>query len=111
MFEGYFYIILSTVFGAFGGFFIKRTMLKNKSLFDAFRSISLFIGIGFYVIGVIFNIFALQVLLYVIVVPCSSITYIWSMIIAKGFLKENIGSMKVIGLALILLGVIFVAMN
>ena len=59
----------------------------------------------------IINIKLLQVLPYVIVLPCSAITYVWTFIISYVIIQEKIGLMKIVGMVFILAGVTCIAIG
>jgi len=71
-----------------------------------FGSKYLYIGSFLYTIAAVFNVWTLKKLPYSIVIPLGSITYIWTMLIARLFLKEKIRTGKIIGTLLIISGVI-----
>lgn len=105
----YILLILFTIFGALGSFFFKISVNKSHNVIQLVFNYNLYIGILFYVISVIINILVLLALPYTIVLPCSSITYIWSLYLSKTLLRENVGMLKLIGVAFISLGTIIIA--
>ena len=52
------------------------------------------------------NVVLLRYMDYTIVYPMGAITYIWSLIISNRFLGEKITKKKVLGIALICVGVV-----
>ena len=58
-----------------------RSILLNKYLYLG--------GVG-YLVSLLLNIYILKVVPYSICLPLLSITYIWTMVIARAFLKEKI---------------------
>jgi len=107
----YLLLILFTIFGALGSFFFKISANKSRNTIQLILNYTLYIGFSFYIISAIINILVLLALPYTIVLPCSSITYIWSLYLSKTFLNENIGLLKLIGVAFILLGTIVIAVT
>lgn len=101
-------IIFMTMLGSLGGFFFKKSdiqfsipaLIKNKYLY---------LGVVFYVVSAVFNIFVLKFMPYSVVLPMTAITYIWSMVLSKFILKEKITGKKVIGMASIIVGAIFIS--
>lgn len=97
-----------TLMGAIGSFFLKkaagsgeiRQLILNKFLY---------IGGTVYVLSAVINIIILKYLDYSVVLPLTSLTYIWTMVFSYFLLKENIGIKKMIGVALIIVGAILVA--
>lgn len=71
----------------------------------------IYIGCIFYLASAVINIRLLQEFPYIIVLPCSSLTYVWTFFLSYLILKEKIGYMKICGISLILAGAIFVAMG
>ncbi|MEI3328235.1 MAG: EamA family transporter [Coprococcus sp.] len=68
-------------------------------------------GGGLYLISALLNIFVLRYLDYSVVLPLTSITYVWTMIISYLILKESITKRKIAGVALILVGAVLVSIS
>ncbi|MFD0827005.1 EamA family transporter [Neobacillus sp. M.A.Huq-85] len=101
-------LIVMTLFGSLGGFYFKKaSSFLSKSILSLF----LFLSIGgfFYVAGALLNILLLKRLPYSIVFPLTSITYFWTMLISRIWLKEKITKKKLIGISLILVGCILLS--
>ena len=98
-----------TLTASFASFFLKKSTY-NRVILNIITSKYLYIGGFLYVIVAFFNIWILKLLPYSIVVPLGSITYIWTMIIARFFLKEKIDTRKIIGISLILAGVVCITL-
>ena len=103
-------ILVFTLLGAFGGFFFKKST-KSTSVFGIIKSPFLYIGAGFYMVGAILNIVALKYMPYSVVLPMTSITYMWTLILSFFLLKEKITRLKLGGVALIILGAIFIGLS
>ncbi|CAH0438843.1 Putative transporter [Clostridium neonatale] len=105
----YILLVIMTLIGAFASLF-----LKKASYFKNFReliwNINLYIGGILYFVSAVVNIYILHFLDYSIVLPLTSITYIWTMIIAYLVFEEKITKKKIAGLSLILIGVITISM-
>lgn len=101
-------IIVMTMLGSFGGYFFKKST-KDSSLLDIYKSKFLYIGGILYVLSAILNIIVLKFLALSVVLPMTAITYIWSMVISRVVLNEKITKYKLIGIASIIVGVIFIA--
>ncbi len=99
--------VVMCAIGAFGSFFLKRA-----SSFDSIKSLiknyNLYVGGGLYVSSAVINIYLLTVLPYSVVLPLTSMTYIFTILIARFFLKERITILKIIGITLIVGGVVFI---
>ena len=79
----YVYIILvtGTVLGALGGFFFKKCT-SSGDIKGIIFSPFLYLGGATYLVSAILNIIVLRYLPYSIVLPLTSLTYIWSLILS-----------------------------
>lgn len=100
----YIVLIIMTIIGAFGGYFLKKATMNIASFVDIIFTPWIYVGGLFYVIGAIMNIYVLKYLPYTVVLPMTSITYIWTMFIAHIFFQERITRKKKIGICLIICG-------
>lgn len=107
-FSIYLIIIIMTVFGSFGGYFFKKST-SGGSIISIVKSKYLYIGGIVYVASAVLNILVLKFLPLSVVLPMTSITYIWSMIISRIVLKEKITKFKLVGIVTIIIGVICIA--
>lgn len=103
-------ILVFTLLGSFGGFFFKKST-KSPTIFGIIKSPFLYIGAAFYGIGAILNIIELKYLPYSVVLPITSITYIWTLVISYFLLKEKITKFKMVGVGLIIGGAIFIGLS
>ncbi len=111
MIISYILLVLFTILGALGSFYFKRAAFgATKSVIQLINKY-LLLGTFFYVASAILNIIVLLELPYTVVLPCSSITYIWSLYLSKTCLKENIGLLKIIGVIFISVGAAIIAKN
>ena len=90
------YLILMTLMGSFGSLFLKKSTQIEKNIFC---NKYFYIGGGLYL---------LKKFDYSTLLPLTSLTYLWSIILAKIFLKEFLSAKKIIGLSFLMLGVYFV---
>lgn len=97
-----------TLAGAFAGFFLKRAS-SDLNIKKLILNYNLYLGGTLYLTAALINIYLLRFLDYSIVLPLSSITYIWTMIISYHFLSEKITPKKILGVTLILLGTFFIS--
>ncbi|WP_027633461.1 EamA family transporter [Clostridium hydrogeniformans] len=102
------YLVIMTLFGAFGGYFLKLSSEKIVDLKSLFFNKFIYIGGLFYILGAGVNIYILKYLPYTLVLPLNSLTYVWTLIIAKVFLKEKVNKNKIIGIGLIFIGTIII---
>lgn len=106
----YFIILLvMTLLGSVASLFLKKAS-GTDSLFDLIKNPYLYIGGTLYLTSAILNIWILRVLDYSVVLPLTSLTYIWTMVLSYLILKEKITKKKIIGVILILLGAICVSL-
>lgn len=96
-------ILVFTLLGSYGSYCFKRAADKG-SIVKIILSPILYMGGVFYLISLIMNIYTLKYMPYNIVFPLTSLTYIWTLILAKLLLKEKITKKKVIGIILLCLG-------
>lgn len=103
----YIILLIETLLGALGGFCLKKSTTK-ESLIKSFLSPFLYLGGVLYVFSAILNIIVLKHLPYSVVLPLTSITYVWSLFISYYFLNEKITKIKIYGIILIVIGAIFI---
>lgn len=97
-------LVTMTIFGSFGGYFFKRASNKRAVGKSVLKCIDLYIGGSLYFFSAVINIYLLKFLPYTIVLPLTSITYIWTLLVSYKLLKEKISNLKRIGVGLIIIG-------
>jgi len=107
-------VIGGTLLGAFASYNFKGasasvTAVTAQAIFSLAKNRVFIIGVVLYVIAAVNNIFLLRYLDYSILLPMSSITYIWTMIIASKLLGESITKRKIFGVAAIIAGAVLLA--
>ena len=107
-------VIGGTLLGAFASYNFKGASSSitgfNTQVITGLAKNKVFIlGVVLYLIAAANNIFLLGYLDYSILLPLSSITYIWTMIIAYRLLGEVITKRKMYGVAAIIVGVVLLA--
>lgn len=108
--NNYLLIIIMTIVGSYASYFFKRSSRSsNKTIIDTFFNTSVAIGILLYLTSSLINIYVLKMLPYSIVLPLTSLTYVWTMIISHFHLKEIITKRKIIGVISIGVGVLFLS--
>ena len=90
MWVWYLLFVVMTLLGAFGAFFFKKSANHSKSLSGMLKTSQLYVGGFLYFASAVLNIYILRYLDYSVVLPLTSITYIWTMFIACIWLKEKI---------------------
>ncbi|WP_246627663.1 EamA family transporter [Paenibacillus solanacearum] len=97
--------------GAFGGYFVKKATLTSDGIIGLIKSKFIYIGAILYFLSALLNIFALKMFPYTVVLPITSITYVWSLLISSVFLNEKITVGKVIGVLLIFSGCVCIGVS
>lgn len=100
-------ILLMTYLGAQASVFLKKAS-GQKDWKASICSPALYIGGGLYVICALLNIWALKYLEYSKMLPLTSITYIWTLVLAYFIFKERISKRKIVGIIAISLGAFLV---
>lgn len=102
--------IIFTLSGAFGGYFFKKASSDKGSILKIIFNKNLYIGGILYVAGALLNIIVLKRLNYIVVLPLTSITYVWTMIISYFILGEKITIKKIIGVMFIVFGALILVL-
>ncbi len=92
-----------TLIGSIASFFLKKGS-TFKNIVELFKNKYVYIGGILYVTSALLNIYVLKYLDYSVVLPLTSITYVWTLFISYFFLKEKISLKKMIGILLIVGG-------
>jgi drug/metabolite transporter (DMT)-like permease len=95
---------------AFASYFIKRSS-GHDSLLALLKNRYLYLGVIFYIAAALFNVAALAKADYSVVLPMTSLAYIWTLLLARFLLGERITPRKIFAIALILFGVILLALQ
>ncbi len=101
-------LLCMTFMGAAASIFFKKAS-GSGGLWQMLANWNLYIGGGLYLAAAVMNILVLRHMNYSVVLPLTSITYIWTMVLTYLVLKEKITKRKMAGVACIILGAVFVA--
>lgn len=104
----YISLLVMTFLGSVASLFLKKATGASEYIL-MLKSRNLYIGGFLYLISAVLNILLLKVLDYSVVLPLTSLTYIWTMILSNLILKEDISMKKIIGVALIGVGALCVS--
>ncbi len=104
----YICLILMTFMGSIASLFLKRAS-GSDGIKSMLLNPNLYIGGMLYLLSAVLNIWTLRYLDYSVVLPLTSLTYVWTMIISYLILKEKITSKKIAGVLLVLVGAIIVS--
>ena len=96
-----------TLLGSFASFFLKKSS-SSSGVLSLLKNINLYVGAFLYLLSAIINIYILKYLPYSVVLPLTSITYLWTMIISLKLLNERITSKKILGVLCILMGAVLI---
>jgi hypothetical protein len=97
-----------TVLGSVASLFLKKAS-GTDGILAMIKNVNLYIGGFLYLASAILNIWLLRYLEYSVVLPLTSLTYIWTMVFSYMILKEKITKKKICGVFLILIGAICVS--
>lgn len=73
--------------------FLKKAS-ASESIIATIKNINLYIGGALYLVSALLNIYVLRYLDYSVVLPLTSVTYIWTMVISYFILKEKISKKR-----------------
>lgn len=104
----YLFILSMTLMGAVASVFFKRASASD-GIVKMLLNINLYIGGFLYLAAAVINIVVLKYMDYSVVLPLTSVTYIWTMVLSYIILKENITKKKIIGVLCIVAGAVCVA--
>ena len=102
-------LVLMTLLGAVASLLLKKACV-NLNLRHIYRNGWFFGGGGLYFVTALMNIALLRYLDYSVVLPFTSLTYVWSAVLSAGFLKEGISRKQKTGLAFIVCGAFMLVM-
>lgn len=104
----YFFLLLMTMLGAVASLFLKKAS-EATGIRMLITNVNLYIGGSLYVVATLLNIYVLRYLDYTVVLPMTSFTYVWTMVVSDLVLNEKITKKKIWGVCLIVVGAVFVA--
>ncbi len=107
-------IIAATMVGAFGAFYLKkgseRFSRKRLTVTTILTNWQFLLGGTLYVASIPIYLVALKRLPVSVAYPMTSMTYIWSAILASLFLDEHVTKQRWAGILLIIAGIVLVAL-
>lgn len=103
-------IVVMTFLGATASVFLKKAS-GSETIFKVVFNPNLYIGGIIYITSAVLNIYVLNYLDYSVVLPLTSITYIWTMIFSYLLFKEKISNKKILGVIFIIVGAICVSLK
>jgi drug/metabolite transporter (DMT)-like permease len=104
-------VFVASIIGSFGAVFLKKgSALLNGSLLGFLNS-SLIFGVALYLGSSVLYALGIKGGQLSVLYPMVSLGYIWTLLWSRLFFKEPFTQQKITGLALILLGVVFVGLG
>lgn len=101
-------LLIMTLLGSLASLFLKRAS-GSDNIMNLIKNRNLYIGGFLYLASAVLNIWILRYIDYSVVLPLTSLTYIWTMILSYLVLKEMITGKKIAGVVLILVGAVCVS--
>ena len=101
-------LVFMTFIGSVASLFLKKASGSN-GIKSMLVNLNIYIGGLLYLLSAVLNIWILRFLDYSVVLPLTSLTYVWTMIISHLILKEKITIKKILGVVLILVGAVIVS--
>ena len=102
-------LLAMTFLGAVASLFLKKASC-NGGLWKILADARLYIGALMYLASAILNIVILRRMDYSLVLPLTSLTYVWTMALSRLFLGERVTRRKLCGVALIMLGAVCISL-
>ena len=102
-------LVVMTLLGAVASLFLKRAS-GSEGILGLLKNANFYVGGMLYLFAAVLNIYILKFLDYSVVLPLTSMTYIWTMALSYVVLKEKITGRKLAGVALILAGAVAVSL-
>lgn len=102
-------LIIMTLLGSVASLYLKKAS-GTDGLVALIKNVNLYIGGFLYLASAVLNIWILRYLDYSVVLPLTSLTYIWTMVLSYMILKEKITKKKIVGVVLILVGALAVSL-
>lgn len=99
--------LLITLMGAFASYFLKKS---SGGVLEIIKSPYFYVGGFLYVIAAVINVYILQFMDYTKVLPLTSLTYVWTLVIARIFLKESIEAKQYLGVLFIVCGALVISL-
>ena len=104
----YLCLLIMTLMGSVASLFLKIASASN-GIKTLLLNPSLYAGGLLYLGSAVLNIILLRYLDYSVVLPLTSLTYVWTMVFSYIILKETITAKKIAGVVLIAIGAMMVS--
>lgn len=103
-------LLMMTFMGSVASLFLKKAS-GSDGIKALIVNLNLYVGGFLYLASAILNIWLLRYLDYSVVLPLTSLTYVWTMVLSYMILKEKITGKKITGVMLILIGAVLVSVQ
>ena len=103
----YLLLLVMTYLGAQASVFLKK-LASMSHISGILSSPYLYLGGGLYLIAALLNIYVLSLMEYSKVLPLTSLTYGWTMLLSYLVFKEKISIKKIVGLLFVVAGAIMI---
>lgn len=103
-------LLLMTFMGSVASLFLKKAS-GSDGIKALTVNLNLYAGGFLYLASAVLNIWLLRYFDYSVVLPLTSLTYVWTMVLSYMFLKEKITGKKIAGVMLILIGAVLVSVQ
>jgi multidrug transporter EmrE-like cation transporter len=112
-FVSMFYVFIAAFIGSFGGVFLKAGAhrLDKQHLLSLVLNWRLVVGVSAFLLSSVFFVLGVRQGELSILYPMVSLGYIWTLVWSRLFFKEPLTREKFAGVALILLGVVFLGLG
>lgn len=102
-------LLVMTLLGSVASLSLKKAS-GSGSLIGLLKNVNLYVGGFLYLSSAVLNIYILRHMDYSVVLPLTSITYIWTMILSYMILKEKITKKKILGVFFIIAGAVLISL-
>jgi multidrug transporter EmrE-like cation transporter len=99
------FVLAATIIGSFGAVFLKLGAVRIDGSILSFANSRLIVGVALYLGSFAFYALGVKGAQLSVVYPMVSLSNVWALIWSRWFFKEPLTREKLIGLALILVGV------
>jgi multidrug transporter EmrE-like cation transporter len=104
-------VLVATLIGSFGAVFLKMGAARINTNVLSFANSRLLLGVALYLGSSVFYAFGIKGAQLSVIYPMVSLGNVWALIWSKWFFDEPLTRQKLLGLALILIGVCFVGLG
>jgi drug/metabolite transporter (DMT)-like permease len=109
MFNSIILIIIGTFFTSIGQILLKKSSTTIvRSIKVNLTNYILLLGVGVYFISMLFNIYALKGAELTVLVPITSLSYVWTILLSLFIFKESMNKYKWVGLFVVLFGIVII---